>query len=41
MRLKWQILKFSLIPCIVEALGFAVVAKFVLSIPFEWSLLLG
>ena len=39
--LKWKILKYSILPCLCEALFFGLIAHFMLSIPFMWSFLLG
>ena len=39
--MKLQILKYSFIPCLAEVISFAVISKFILNIPFSWSILMG
>ncbi|RNA39655.1 mitochondrial sodium hydrogen exchanger 9B2-like [Brachionus plicatilis] len=40
-KMKFKILKFSVIPCLVEAFVFALAAIFILKLSFEWALLMG
>lgn len=40
-KLKWKIIKFSFIPCLIETLAFGIIGKFILNIPFSWAFLLG
>lgn len=39
--MKFKILKFSVFPCVVEALSFAFISFFILNLSVEWSLLMG
>lgn len=39
--MKFKILKFSIIPCLVESAIFAVVSVLILKLPFKWALLMG
>ena len=40
-RLSWVCVRLSFIPCMVEAIAFSIVAKFVLILPWSWAFLLG
>ncbi|RNA18518.1 mitochondrial sodium hydrogen exchanger 9B2-like [Brachionus plicatilis] len=40
-KMKFKILKFSVIPCLVEAFVFALAAIFILKLSFKWALLMG
>lgn len=40
-KYKWSILKFAFIPCTIEALVFAILAKYVYQLPWLWALVFG
>lgn len=39
--MKFKILRFSVIPCLVEAIVFALIAMLILKLSFSWALLMG